>query len=124
MSDEKIDRIDRRVNELVTITGNLVTAVTGLITKVDTHSEQIAELIKSQQVISNQLADVARVVIETSKRVRDLEEKVDEGFEEIGKEFRIVNRKIDWTTNTSLDALTRVEDLESRVAQIEQKIAV
>ena len=124
MSDEKIDRIDRRVNELVTITGNLVTAVTGLITKVDTHSEQIAELIKSQQIMSGQIADIARVVIKTDKRLENLEQKVDEGFEEFRKEFRIVNRKIDWMADTSLDALKRVEDLESRVAQIEQKIAV
>jgi len=180
MSDEKIDRIDRRVNELVTITGNLVTAVTGLTTQVGeittqvtglttqvgeittqvtglttqvsglatqvsglatqvteitahvkenteqikVHSEQINRLIESQQIMSGQIADIARVVIKTDKRLENLEQKVDEGFEEFRKEFRIVNRKIDWTANTSLDAHTRVEDLENRVAQIEQKIAV
>lgn len=131
MSDEKIDRIDQRVNELVNITGNLVTAVTELITQVKVqgeqikvHSEQINKLTKSQQVMSGQLADIARVVIKTDKRLENLEQKVDEGFEEFGKGFSVANRKIDWTTNTSLDALTRVEDLESRVAQIEQRIAV
>ena len=138
MSDEKIDRIDQRVNELVNITGNLVTAVTELTVQVKeitvqvkenteqikVHSEQINKLTESQQVMSGQLADIARVVIKTDKRLENLEQKVDEGFEEFRKEFRIVNRKIDWTTNTSLDALTRVEDLESRVAQIEQTIAV
>ena len=152
MSDEKIDRIDRRVNELVTITGNLITAVTGLSTQVKeiteqvkevtvqvkenteqikvqseqikVHREQINKLTESQQIMSGQLADIARVVIKTDKRLENLEQKVDEGFEELGKGFSVANRKIDWTTNTSLDALTRVEDLESRVAQIEQRIAV
>ena len=88
------------------------------------HSEQINKLTESQQIMSGQLADIARVVIKTDKRLENLEQKVDEGFEELGKGFSIANRKIDWTTNTSLDALTRVEDLESRVAQIEQRIAV
>ena len=152
MSDEKLDRIDQRVTELVNITGNLVTAVTELTAQVKeitaqvkeitvqvkenteqikvqgeqikVHSEQINKLTESQQVMSGQLADIARVVIKTDKRLENLEQKVDEGFEEFRKEFRIVNRKIDWTTNTSLDALTRVEDLESRVAQIEQRIVV
>ena len=159
MSDEKIDRIDQRVTELVNITGNLVTAVTELSTQgkeitvqvkevtvqvkenteqikvqgeqikvqseqIKVHSEQINKLTESQQIMSGQLADIARVVIKTDKRLENLEQKVDEGFEELGKGFSIANRKIDWTTNTSLDALTRVEDLESRVAQIEQRIAV
>ena len=138
MSDEKIDRIDQRVNELVNITGNLVTAVTGLATQVKeitvqvkenteqikAHTEQINKLTESQQVMAGQLADIARVVIKTDKRLENLEQKVDEGFEEFRKEFSVANRKIDWTTNTSLDALIRVEDLESRVAQIEQTIAV
>ena len=159
MSDEKIDRIDQRVTELVNITGNLVTAVTELSTQVKevtvqvkevtvqvkenteqikvqseqiklhseqikVHSEQINKLTESQQIMSGQLADIARVVIKTDKRLENLEQKVDEGFEELGKGFSVANRKIDWTTNTSLDALTRVEDLESRVAQIEQRIAV
>ena len=131
MSDEKIDRIDRRVTELVNITGNLVTAVTELTAQVKEitaqvkdNSEQIKNLAQQQYLTTNQLTDVARVVIETSNRVKNLEERVDEGFEEFGKEFRVANRKIDWTANRSLDALTRVEDLESRVAQIEQKIAV
>lgn len=131
MSDEKIDRIDQRVNELVNITGNLVTAVTGLITQVKdnseqikANSEQIKNLAQQQQLTTNQLTDVVRIVIETSNRVRDLEDKVDEGFEEFGKNARVANRKIDWAANTSLDALTRVDDLESRVAQIEQKISV
>ncbi len=159
MSDEKIDRIDQRVTELVNITGNLVTAVTELSMQVKEvtvqvkevtvqvkenteqikvqgeqikvqsvqiklHSEQINKLTESQQIMSGQLADIARVVIKTDKRLGNLEQKVDEGFEELGKGFSVANRKIDWTTNTSLDALTRVEDLESRVAQIEQRIAV
>ena len=152
MSDEKIDRIDQRVTELVNITGNLVTAVTELSTQVKeitvqvkevtvqvkenteqikvqseqikVHSEQINKLTESPQIMSGQLADIARVVIKTDKRLENLEQKVDEGFEELGKGFSIANRKIDWTTNTSLDALTRVEDLESRVAHIEQRIAV
>ncbi len=92
--------------------------------QIEVHSEQINKLTESQQIMSGQLADIARVVIKTDKRLENLEQKVDEGFEEFRKEFRIVNRKIDWTTNTSLDALTRVEDLESRVAQIEQRIVV
>ena len=89
-----------------------------------THNEQIGKLTESQQIMSGQIADIVRVVIKTDKRLENLEQKVDEGFEEFRKEFRIINRKIDWMADTSLDALKRVEDLESRVAQIEQTIAV
>ncbi len=145
MSEEKLDRIDQRLTELVGITGNLVTTVRELVGKVEDNTERITSLEDQQRVMSKeismmskqisavteqqkttsaQLADVVRVVIKTDQRVEAMDSRMEEGFEELHNESRIANRKIDWATNTSLDAQKRVEDLESRVAKIEEKISI
>ena len=150
MSEEKLDKIDRRLTELVNVTGNLVTTVRELVGKVDDNSKRISSLeehqkemskqisavtkqqeatskqisavTEQQKVTSAQLADVVRVVIKTDQRVEKMSQRMEQGFEELHNESRIANRKIDWAANTSLDAQKRVEDLESRVSKIEEKV--
>ena len=84
MNEEKLDRIDRRLTELVNITGNLVATVTELTqqTKANTeqlgvHSQQIGELTNQQRTLTNQLADVACVVIDTSKKHEEFKKNIE-----------------------------------------------
>lgn len=137
MSDEKIDRIDRRVNELVNIVGNLVAAVSelgvqqkgaagqmsSLTEQVNALTGQVNALAEQQKITSVQLADMVRVVISLDKKQDAVREEMSENFEKIHSESRILHRKTDWAGATAIDADKRVEELETRVAKLEEKLA-
>lgn len=151
MSEDKIDRIDKRVNELVNITGNLVKAVNHLAEQQNRLAEQqnkfaieqnrlaeqqnkfaesqnkLAEEQKKfgeeQRITKGRLEDVIRVVIESDKKHEEFRRETNENFEILREENKIINRKVEWATTTSLDAEKRVEALEQRVAKLEEKFA-
>ena len=144
MSEDKIDRIDKRVNELVNITGNLVKAVNHLAEQQNRLAEQqnkfaieqnrLAEqqnkfaesqnkLAEEQRITKGRLEDVIRVVIESDKKHEEFRRETNENFEILREENKIINRKVEWATTTSLDAEKRVEALEQRVAKLEEKFA-
>lgn len=130
MPDEKIDRIDKRVSELVNIVGNLVTTVTELSLQQKVTTEQISALTEQQKafaeqqkILTAQLSDVVRVVISLDKKQDVTREEMNENFEKIHNESRILHRKTDWASATSLDADKRVEALETRVTKLEEKLA-
>jgi hypothetical protein len=94
MSEERFDSIDRKLSELVKVTGHLVTTTRDLVVKVEDNSEQIKAnresikaLIEHQKLMSNQLADIARVVINTSKK----QDEMAEGFD---KRITTIEEKI------------------------------
>ena len=151
MSDEKLSALDQRVTQLVTMTGKLIETVTNLaeqqnkfaeeqrITsgrlddairiileqnkKQDEFAEEQKRLAKEQQITSGKLGDVIKVMLEKDKKDEEFRNKTNENFVKLREENKVINRKVEWATTTSLDADKRVEALEVRVAQLEQKIA-
>lgn len=98
MSDEKIDRIDRRLAELVTITGNLVVGLKNLNDKVD--------LIAEDQKLTNNKLDHSNKRIDRTTAI--LEDAL--------------SRIIDLQRNQN-EIIPKTENLEDRVENIEDKIA-
>ena len=66
MSDEKIDRIDKRLSELVTITGNLVFAVKDLNEKFEDLNEKVEVLTEKVDNNTEQIKVVNKKVDRTS----------------------------------------------------------
>jgi hypothetical protein len=137
MSDEKIDVLDKRVNELLMITGKLVEAVNliGEQQKVfaenlriigeqqQKFAEEQKRLAEEQKITSGRLDDVIRVVINLDKKHEEFRQETNENFAKLREENRVTNRKVEWATTTALDADKRVEDLETRVAKLEERFA-
>lgn len=144
MSEEKIDAVDRRITELVNITGNLVKAVNQLAEQQNKFAEQqnkfaeqqnkfadeqqrLAEeqqRLAGQQILTtNRLDDVIRIVHEQNKQHEEFRKETNKNFTTLREENKIINRKVEWSTTTSLDADKRVKALEIRVAKLEEKIA-
>lgn len=144
MSEERLDRIEKQVEQLVGAVGSLATAVADLTEQQKAFAEQqkqfdgqikslaeqqnktgeqIKALAEQQRITGGQLADVARVVIETKSQQDEFREETRENFDKLHKEMRVTNRKVDWSSTTALDAQKRVEDLEARVRRLEEKAA-
>lgn len=123
MSDEKLDKLENSINELANITGNLVKAVETLAAKQQSFDERLQKFDNRQKINSGRLEDVIRVVLEMKNNDEEFRRETNENFKKLRNESRVTNRKVEWTTNTSLDAQKRAEDLEIRVARIEEIIA-
>lgn len=143
--------IDERIAELLTLTERLVEKVTAFTKKQKNYTEQqnkfaeeqeitsskLHEEIKAilkknksqeefearQKMTSEQLHDEIRVILDQNKKDEEFRNETNENFAKLRDENKIINRKVEWSTTTSLDADKRVEALEVRVAQLEQKIA-
>ena len=143
--------IDERIAELLTLTERLVEKVSGFTEKQKNYTEQqnkfaeeqkitsskLHEEIKAilkknksqeefearQKMTSEQLHDEIRVILDQNKKDEEFRNETNENFAKLRDENKIINRKVEWSTITSLDADKRVEALEVRVAELEQKIA-
>ena len=73
--------------------------------------------------MSGQLHEALRVILDQNKKDEEFRSETNENFARLRDENKIINRKVEWSTTTSLDADKRVEALEIRVTQLEQKIA-
>lgn len=89
MSEEKLDRIDRRLNELVTISGNLVVAVRGLNDKYENLSDKVESLSEkvdknNEQIeATNKRIDKTNVILEDAlSRIIDLQKGQNEIIED------------------------------------------
>ena len=123
MSDEKLDALNGRVTELVTITGRLVETVTNLAEQQNKFAEEQKRFAEQQRIMSGQLDDAFRVILDQNKKDEEFRSETNENFARLRNENKIINRKVEWSTTTSLDADKRVEALEIRVMQLKQKIA-
>jgi hypothetical protein len=179
MSDDKLNALDNRVTELVTITGRLVGTVTGLGEQQNKFAEEQKRLAEEQKITSGRLDDALRIIleqgqqqkefaqeqkrfaeeqkrlaeeqkrlaeeqkilneeqrktserldkmidvlIEQTKQQEQFRKETNENFASLRVENKVINRKVEWATTTSLDADKRVEVLEMRVAKLEEKIA-
>jgi hypothetical protein len=186
MSDDKLNALDNRVTELVTITGRLVGTVTGLGEQQNKFAEEQKRLAEEQKITSGRLDDALRIILEQGQQQKEFAEEqkrfaeeqkrfaeeqkrlaeeqkrlaeeqkilneeqrktserldkmidvlieqtkqqeqfrkeTNENFASLRVENKVINRKVEWATTTSLDADKRVEVLEMRVAKLEEKIA-
>jgi hypothetical protein len=143
MSDEKLSALDGRVAQLVTMTGKLIETVTTLTEQEDEFSEEqkmtssrLHEALKAilkknktqeefeaqQRVTSEQLDNELKAILKRNEQ-EEFRCETNDNFVKLREENKVINRKVEWATTTSLDADKRVEALEIRVAELEQKIA-
>ncbi len=102
--EERLDSIDNKLNELVRITGNLVTNIRDLnenarITgeQIQRVENQIESLTEQQKITAAQLSDVARVVIETGKNVNSMNQRfvrTDAELEKLERRLTTIEEKI------------------------------
>lgn len=122
MSDEKLDNLDKRVTQLLTMTGKLIESVNVLAEQQNKFAEQQNKLAEEQRITSGRLDDAIRVILEQKKEQEEFRQENNENFLKLREENKIINRKVEWSTITSLDADKRVEALELRVAKLEEKL--
>ena len=94
MSDEKIDALDRRVTELLTITGRLVETVTNLAEQQNKFAEEQRRLAEEQRITSAKLDDALRVILEKHKKTKNSDKKLTKILPNFGKRTRSLTAKL------------------------------
>jgi hypothetical protein len=112
MSDEKIDRIDERIAELLIISGNLAVEARDMVEKSRIHCRQFNGLDGKVDKLDEQQVDVVGTLINLEKWLKNLEQRqfaLEKSQKELKQEMKEGFERI------AVASEQRIENLEPRV---------
>ena len=130
MSEDKLDRIEKRVNQLVDMFGKMIGTVTKINGDITEMKGDINEIKIDVKRLDGKTDDIAREVLDLQKvhnefkqETRQNFERVEQNFVDVKSELRFMNRKSAVLANDVVEVRASINDVENRVDELKRKDA-
>jgi chromosome segregation ATPase len=116
MSEDRLDRLETQMTQILELLGKLMNDFAQ-------HRKEFADVVTVVIETEKKVANLERTVDRLDDRLTDFQKETRENFERVFRENSVTNRRIDLLTPTVSEALARVQELEKRMEKVEHQIA-